>query len=452
MSSDTLSAASTFLANALWQIALIAALAALANSGLERMPARHRFILLAIGLGLCLVLPASTIPEFHSDTRAELASVPASPRSGPAPDGFVLRSDVAHGLLLLYLASVIAFTSRLALALTRAFRTRSRARSRPLPKAVDAALLRLSAPETPVLWSRSTGPATIGCTIILPDRLYDESSTSFWLAVLGHEVAHVRRRDFAWNVVFEAVSIPIGFHPAARWLKRRLDESRELACDESVTGHHLDSKSYARSLVDIAGRVAAGGRLEQAMAVSNGRFLEGRIMWLLSRERERRGGLSLWSGLLGLFVAGSVMAWLSVSVRASGPDAKPIRTGEVEVETIDFDETDSGASQPYRSGTNRDPFLAPTAEIRPVRIEGIGGFDIESLELRGIVETPKGFRAMVTGPDRKAYFLSGGERFYNGELVRIGSDALAFRVRDRDPLRRDLERDVLLPLHPSQRN
>ena len=66
-------------------------------------------------------------------------------------------------------------------------------------------------------------------------------------AVLAHELWHVRRRDWAWVVVEEALRATLWFHPAMWWLISRIQSSREEVVDELtllVTGsrrHYLEA-------------------------------------------------------------------------------------------------------------------------------------------------------------------------------------------------------------------
>ena len=67
--------------------------------------------------------------------------------------------------------------------------------------------------------------------------------------MLAHEMAHVARRDFLTNLFCELLSLPISFHPLTYLIKREIDRTRELACDELVTRRVLAPKVYARSLL-----------------------------------------------------------------------------------------------------------------------------------------------------------------------------------------------------------
>ena len=101
-------------------------------------------------------------------------------------------------------------------------------------------------------------PYTIGARrplIVLP-RDFCVVSDERLLSVIGHEMAHVARRDYLTNLICELALIPISFHPLAFLIKKHIDRSRELACDELVSRELLPAKLYARSLVSTNDRHA----------------------------------------------------------------------------------------------------------------------------------------------------------------------------------------------------
>ena len=51
-------------------------------------------------------------------------------------------------------------------------------------------------------------------------------------ALLAHELAHVRRLDWCWNTIQCAIESVLFHHPAMWWLSRRVREEREHACDD----------------------------------------------------------------------------------------------------------------------------------------------------------------------------------------------------------------------------
>jgi TonB family protein len=99
-------------------------------------------------------------------------------------------------------------------------------------------------------------------------------------AALAHECAHIRRRDFAKNLIYECVAAAVAYHPACWLMRRRIAETRELVCDEMAAGAAGDRPEYAASLLRLATSMAVPSQASQAIGVFDGNILEERIMRL----------------------------------------------------------------------------------------------------------------------------------------------------------------------------
>jgi TonB family protein len=99
-------------------------------------------------------------------------------------------------------------------------------------------------------------------------------------AALAHECAHIRRRDFAKNLIYECAAAAVAYHPACWLMRRRIAETRELVCDEMAAGAAGDRPEYAASLLRLARSMAVPSQASQAIGVFDGNILEERIMRL----------------------------------------------------------------------------------------------------------------------------------------------------------------------------
>jgi hypothetical protein len=137
-------------------------------------------------------------------------------------------------------------------------------------------------------------------------------------------MAHVRRRDYALHLAGEALLIPISFHPAVRRLRRRLAETREMACDEATVERLIGARAYARSLLSVAASVAGLPRPALTLGVHDADTLEER-MKRLADPRSRLGRrLTLASLSLALLVlAGSGLAASCLAVDAPSSQWSP---------------------------------------------------------------------------------------------------------------------------------
>ena len=105
-------------------------------------------------------------------------------------------------------------------------------------------------------------------------------------AALAHECAHLARRDFAKNLLYEYVAAAVAYHPAAWLMRRRIAETRELVCDEMAAGAVGGRPEYASSLLRLTTAMAGAATQPvyasptQAIGVFDADILEERIMRL----------------------------------------------------------------------------------------------------------------------------------------------------------------------------
>ncbi len=106
-------------------------------------------------------------------------------------------------------------------------------------------------------------------TILLPESSVggDLNPTVHAEAILLHELAHVQRGDYAWNVLGSLVRAMYWPHPLAWLLGRMLAESRELACDAYCVHELGGPLPYRSALLTMAeGLARPGPALGLAMA------------------------------------------------------------------------------------------------------------------------------------------------------------------------------------------
>jgi beta-lactamase regulating signal transducer with metallopeptidase domain len=316
-----------FLLNAAWQIIIIALVAWACSRLLQTVAARYRHALWVAALMLSLALPLwglldftgeapSRVAEQRTDARqtpGNLLSTPDSPLgpkvaaaqdNGPALGQLLQRRKqpivTAPSLpLLLAICYALFVLSRLG-ALWRSWRRTKRLRQsiyeREIPTRMIAIAARCSAAlrrrSVPLFCSAEAAvPVTIGTRvplIILPESFYAELSDETLVSVLGHEMAHIARRDYALNLVYELLLLPISFHPLANFIKRQIGRTRELACDEMVTERLLESKLYARALIRVADTLVSPTGQAFTLGIFDADILEERIM-KLTQNRRRLG-------------------------------------------------------------------------------------------------------------------------------------------------------------------
>ncbi|HEY1946769.1 MAG TPA: M56 family metallopeptidase [Bryobacteraceae bacterium] len=173
-------------------------------------------------------------------------------------------------------------------------------------------------------------PVTVGVfhpAILLPGKLLPELGERELLAVLAHEYAHIRRRDFPVHVLCELLSLPLAWHPGIGYLISKISQTREFACDDYAAARLGKRRSYANTLLHLASlclHVRRGNAV--GLGFFDGDNLETRIMMLtrktLSLSRIGAIGLALATSIT--FSAGAVLA-RTISLQAS---SEPSKTAE----------------------------------------------------------------------------------------------------------------------------
>jgi len=107
-------------------------------------------------------------------------------------------------------------------------------------------------------------------------------------AVLAHELAHVRRYDYAVNLLQTAAETLLFYHPAAWWLGRRVRAEREHACDDAAVEATGDVLVYARALAALEQLRGAAAAPALALAADGGSLVK-RIQRLVNDERRAPG-------------------------------------------------------------------------------------------------------------------------------------------------------------------
>ncbi len=340
----------TFLLNSLWQITLIAALAAFGAWLLRNSPARYRHWLWTTALCLAFLVPTitslrtlgETVSSSASTTYAILASEELQPfpialarTRFPVPSTFRLNQRLASLLVALFCAFLLYRLFKL----VQAWKTTGTIRRGAVELEPDQRVTEIirkcehqaGAPSGWVKVLRSETvpvPVTIGLSepvIILPEQLLREGNIELLTSAIGHEFIHVARRDYVLNLIYELLFVPISFHPAAALLRRRVRQTRELCCDELVAERILNAEVYARSLVQLASSAPPLRRLSvtTTVGIADADILEARIMSLLRKSNfNTRGNKHLLLAVALLLLVPCVAA-AAFAVRFDTQDPSP---------------------------------------------------------------------------------------------------------------------------------
>lgn len=111
-------------------------------------------------------------------------------------------------------------------------------------------------------------PMTLGFLrplVLLPASVMLALSPDQLEVILAHELAHVRRADYFWNLLQTLAETLFFFHPAVWWVGNRLKEQRELCCDDIALAMCADPLLYATALLRVEEQRSAGLSLAMAL-------------------------------------------------------------------------------------------------------------------------------------------------------------------------------------------
>lgn len=146
-------------------------------------------------------------------------------------------------------------------------------------------------------------PLTVGFLkpcIFIPLGLLAQLPADQVEAVLLHELAHIRRKDYLVNIVQSFVESIFFFNPALLWISARLRDEREACCDDVALVHTPQQGSYLHALVAFAAHTPANG-LQMAITHKKHHLLN-RVKRMLTQENQKLGVMEKSILIVGLVV------------------------------------------------------------------------------------------------------------------------------------------------------
>ena len=277
-------AISTALLDLVWQGALIGAGLWLVLAVLRHQAASVRYVISCGALLLLAILPFATLATVWSiasdvvtpsiqagaidmgattgvtgapsvpQTLLQVWMVPEAPR--------VAWLDAMHPWILpIWAVGVLLLSIRLTAAWWHASHlSRSAGNADPAVSSIVDGLVRRIGVTQPVRLRTATDAATPGVVgwlrpvLLLPPAAAMGLTATQLEAVLAHELAHVRRRDYLVNMIQIVVETLFFYHPVVWWTSRQIRLERELCCDDIAVAACGNPVEYARGLAALARR------------------------------------------------------------------------------------------------------------------------------------------------------------------------------------------------------
>jgi len=312
--------------HSLWQGTLLAGLAALVLSTLPDSRARARHLVAYASLIAMLILPLATALA-SADPMGEGIRQPVM----RAVDDAIGLPAVLEVRAFVVPAAAVLWILGLTLYLVRVGREWRRAQQLqrldlddagdPIRSLVAELRARLSLRTTVNVHRsrRASVPMVLGWlrpVILLPTGTAASLAPRQLRAVLAHELAHVRRRDYLANLIQIAAETMLFHHAAAHWISRRIRTEREYCCDDVAVSVGSDPADYARALAALDD---ARDDCRLAVAAASGTLLD-RIQRIVGHPRPV---LTPTRGVAALGAA-SLLAAVMLALTSVVPPALPL--------------------------------------------------------------------------------------------------------------------------------
>lgn len=276
-------------------------------------------------------LPTISTPQLSKTPNILPTRLVPKPAAPPAPK--VLTLDKIHLLIVsawLGIAALLLVRLLIANIVLWLARRHARPASESIRQACDqlARSLGLKSPHVLVNPKFPT-PCLTGLlrpAIVLP------TDTDPGDEVLIHELAHILRRDCAWQLLARIATAGLWFQPLLWLLSRQIERTAEEACDDFVLVHGCDCAAYARRLLDLAERrrsnwaIASAGVGAIAIKSAIGKRVS-RLMRLATQPRIKVGKCALATLALLVVALAAGVGKIGASFAAGSPAAPSPQPG-----------------------------------------------------------------------------------------------------------------------------
>lgn len=155
-------------------------------------------------------------------------------------------------------------------------------------------------------------PLTIGFFkpfILIPLASLNHLDTDQMEAVILHELAHIKRFDYLFNLFLALIETALFFNPFTILISWQIKRERENCCDDFVLQYNYNAASYAGALLQIATHQSSAYLLA-LNAADNKQVLLGRIKRMI--EKKEKTFFNYRYQLLALLVMITVLSSLAL--------------------------------------------------------------------------------------------------------------------------------------------
>ncbi len=164
--------------------------------------------------------------------------------------------------------------------------------------------------------ARITVPTVVGWlkpVILLPVAVITRLPNDQLEMIIAHELGHIRRYDYLFNLFQMVIETLFFYHPAVRWMSAQVRQEREHCCDDLVVAQCGRPVLYARALANL--EVLRRPVPALTLSAAGGDLVQ-RVRRIVQRERPgNHSGFAQLALMLGLAALVSVSATQGLDIQ-----------------------------------------------------------------------------------------------------------------------------------------
>ena len=145
--------------------------------------------------------------------------------------------------------------------------------------------------------------------ILLPVSIFTGLSDEQIEVLILHELAHIKRHDYLFNLLQSMVEVLFFYHPLIWWISKQVRLEREHCCDDRVMQLRHQPMLYAQTLTQIQGQHYSLKTTLAMSATGNKGVFTQRIVRLFQEQTPYSNLRSISAALMLFFLSGMVMAF-----------------------------------------------------------------------------------------------------------------------------------------------
>jgi beta-lactamase regulating signal transducer with metallopeptidase domain len=199
--------------------------------------------------------------------------------------------------------------------------------------------------------------------VLLPISLMSRLDMQQVEAVLMHELAHIKRHDYFWNILQMVMETLLFFNPVAWWLSALIREEREHCCDDYVLRRTQKSLPYAHALLALEEYRISRYAATVALSGTQKNSLLNRIK-RITAMKQNKGNTQRILATVTVLVLLAAMACFATAFGQDKKEASRARSKSYSKKVVTVTD-DKGNTKVYKDETGDPSVMEETMKIIP---------------------------------------------------------------------------------------